>query len=152
MKRYKIDKNKSDKYPKFPVGYGKKLVVMVPYPENPREGVCDSCLRSKRRGEINVSHLHHHKYQYKHNTLKKDPYKVLENLSELCFTCHTYADSLRTLVLRTKEEKLWMIIHTGLLMPLDMKKKMDRVARMWLKARENDVKVELTEFFDVEDG
>jgi len=147
VKKYKINKNKIDEYPKFRVGYGSNLSVMVPYPENPREGVCDSCGRSIHKGEINVTQLHHFKYSFKGKTVKKDPLKALENLSELCHTCHRLGDSLRELLFLT-EEKLWMVVKTALLMPEEMKVKLDKVARSWLHARRGDKKVRLEQYFD----
>jgi len=73
--------------PKWPVGYGKKKRIMVPYPENPREGICDSCRRSVHRNDIKTTQLHHWKYAYKDRSLRKNPLLVLENLSEFCYSC-----------------------------------------------------------------
>lgn len=139
MKKLKINKNKAEDWPKFPVGYGKGVVIMVPYPMNPREGRCDACGRSVQRGDIKTTHLHHWIYAYKHNTVKKDPFKVLENLSEVCYTCHKVADALRNLLF-LKKEKLWMVVKAALLMPDELKRKLDWLTRAWLNARKTDKK------------
>ena len=146
MRRFKINKNLIDKMPKWVVGYGRSS-FSVPYPENPREGKCDSCGRSMARGEINVTSLHHWIYAYKHATLKKDPFKVLENLSELCFPCHRCADALRE-ILSLNQDKLWMVVRTALLMPEEMKVKLDWVCKAYLNARKTDRKKKLDDYVD----
>lgn len=148
MRRIRINKTKADEYPKFRVGYG-STTVDVPYPVNPREGVCDACKRSKESGEINITSLHHWKYAYHHKTLKKDPWLVLDNLSELCYTCHEFADALRVLFEKNLKGKEWMIVKTALLMPEDMKRRLDKFCRGYLTAREVDKKkVKLEEWFE----
>lgn len=146
MKKYKIDRRKIDEYPKFPVGFG-SATIMLPYPVPPREGVCDVCTRSIAKGQINRTNLHHWKYEFKHNAVKKDPFKVLKNLNELCFTCHKFGDALRTLFERTLQKNLWMIVKAAILMPDDMKKKMDWVCRSYLEARKSDKKTMIEEYF-----
>ena len=47
--------------------------------ENPRTGVCSRCFRSKARGEITRTNMHHTSY---------DPTDVLANTMELCVSCH----------------------------------------------------------------
>jgi hypothetical protein len=80
-------------------------------------------------------------------TIKKDPYKALENLSELDFGCHQIADSLRE-ILTIKKERLINVIQVALLMPEEMKDKLDWVARAWLNARKTDKKKTKLEEFD----
>lgn len=48
--------------------------------ENPRTGICSKCFRSKARGEIKLTAMHHTSY---------DPNDVLANTVELCVRCHT---------------------------------------------------------------
>ena len=48
--------------------------------ENPRIGVCSRCFRSKARGEIKRTAMHHTSY---------DPTDVLANTVELCNRCHS---------------------------------------------------------------
>ena len=148
MKKYKINKNKKKELPKFPVGYG-SLVVMLPYPVNPREGKCDACSRDIRNGTINRTALHHWIYAYKHKTVKKDPFLVLDNCSELCWGCHKNADALRT-ALTMKKENLWMLVKTALLMPQPLKEKLDYFCRQYLEARKGDKKAKLEEYFEEE--
>jgi len=131
--------------PKWPVGYGKKKRIMVPYPENPREGICDSCRRSVHRNDIKTTQLHHWKYAYKDRSLRKNPLLVLENLSEFCYSCHMIGDALRIL-LRPSKERLTSVIAVGLLMPPDMKEKMDYIARSWIAARKRDKKTKISEY------
>ena len=138
-----------DEYPKFPVGYGSTR-VMLPYPVNPREGICDACKRSKVKGEIDRTQLHHWMYAYRHNTVMKDPFKVLENLSELCFSCHNDADSFRQLFEKDRKGKEWMMVRTALLMPPRMKERLDKFCRAYVHARRKDVKTKLEEYFEDE--
>ena len=49
--------------------------------ENPRTGVCSRCFRSKARGEIKRTAMHHTSY---------DPTDVLANTVELCVGCHMH--------------------------------------------------------------
>lgn len=148
MKKIKIKASERDKLPTWPVGYGSKLRVMVPYPENPREGRCDACGRQVSEGEINITQIHHFLYAYKHATIKKDPLKVLENAVELDYGCHSIADALREL-LRLKKENLWKIVRVAKLMPESMKAKLDWVARSYLAMRKTDKVKTLNDFSNV---
>ena len=47
--------------------------------KNPRTGICSRCFRSKARGEIKRTQMHHTSY---------DPTDVLANTMELCVRCH----------------------------------------------------------------
>jgi hypothetical protein len=149
VRKIKINKNKVKEYPTFTVGYGRENFA-IKYPVNPREGVCDACGKSIAEHQITVTQLHHWIYQYKTAAIKKDPYKVLDNLVEFCFGCHKIGDSLRE-ILYLKKERLITVIQVGLLMPTEMKEKLDWVAKAWLVARKTDKKkVRLEEF--TEDG
>lgn len=145
MRKHKISKKKAKELPTWPVGYGRKNRIMVPYPENPREGICDSCRRSVHRNDIKTTNLHHWKYSHRIRTIKKDPLLVLENLSELCYSCHRNGDSLRVLLTPTKE-RLTSVVAVALLMPPDMKGKMDYFARSWIAARKRDKKTKISEY------
>lgn len=155
MKKYRLKASELKTLPRWPVGYGKNVTVMVPYPENPREGKCDACNRSIRKGEINTTQLHHWIYAYRHVTIKKNPLLVLENLSELCYTCHKLADALRELVGRLKKDKMWMVIKVAGLMPdkkqgervgKSMKEKLEWLCKAWLEKRKKSKKGTLNEF------
>jgi len=146
MKKIKVRVSERKKLPTWPVGYGRSLTVMVPYPENPREGICEACERRIDKKEINVTALHHWIYRYKHNTIKKDPLKALENNSEVCFFCHKLADALRVLF-TVREENLWKVIRVAKLMPESMKKKFDWVVRAWLDMRKVDKEKVLNDYF-----
>lgn len=76
--------------------HGKGCVVYLPF--DPRKGVCDACGKSKAKGEIKMTMLHHWKYAYKAVTVIKNPILVLENTSELCFACHMIADGFRNIM------------------------------------------------------
>ena len=148
MKRIKINRAKLGELPKFRVGYG-SASIDVPYPINPREGRCDSCHRSKDDGNIRQTNLHHWKYAYQHKTLKNNPLLVLDNLSELCFTCHGYGDAFRSLFEKDTSERNWMLMNTALLMPEDMKRRLDMFCRGYLMARKSDKKkIKLEEWFE----
>jgi len=137
MKKLHIKPEDMKNLTKWPVGYGRNFRVMVPYPENPREGVCDACGKSVSKGEISVTALHHWIYAYKRKTVSRNPLLVLDNCSEFCFGCHGVADALRTICTLT-EKRLWIVVRVALLMPEKMKEKLDWIARAWLKARERD--------------
>jgi hypothetical protein len=149
MRKLKLNKNKLKDYPKFPVGYGKEI-IMISYPLNPREGVCDACGRSIEKKEITITQLHHWIYAWKIATLKKDPIKVLDNLSELCYSDHKIGDALRE-ILSVKKERLISVIQVALLMPEEMKDKLDWIARAWINARKTDKKKVKLEEFDQEE-
>ena len=75
---------------------GKGVTVTLPF--DPRKGVCQACGKSKARGEIKYTCLHHWWYEFKPATVKKNPILVLKNTSELCFYCHQLADAIRALL------------------------------------------------------
>jgi len=163
LKRYKIDKNKIGDYPTFPVGYGRKLRVMVPYPVKPREGKCDACGRSIKSHSIKQTHLHHWMYEYHHKTVQKDPSLALVNCSELCPWCHRKGDAFRELfekAIGKTDQNMWMYVKLALLMPskgrnngLSMKERLDRFCRQYLVARESDTskKYKIEHFFEEEE-
>jgi hypothetical protein len=151
LRKLKVNKNKLDEYPKWPVGYG-TIRVMVPYPANPREGKCDACARTVKSGQIKTTQLHHWIYKYKHNTIKKNPLLALENLSELCYSCHQIADALRQLM-DIRDERLKQIVLVALLMPnkrdkkrKSMKDRLDWFARAWQSARKKDKKTRIDQY------
>ena len=75
---------------------GKGVVVTLPF--DPRRGICEACGKSKERGEIKMTALHHWWYAYQPKTVKKNPLLALENTSELCYYCHQLADAIRALL------------------------------------------------------
>lgn len=136
MRRYRINKRLSSKYPKFSIPYG-STKVDVPYPENPSEGKCDACGQSERAGQIETTILGHWKLAYRTPTFKKEPWKALENMNELCMNDHKIRIALKNL-LKHKEEEYWRVVRTALLMPEEMKRRFDRIARAWLMSRKKD--------------
>lgn len=148
MKKVRINKNKADEYPTWPVGYGSTR-VMLPYPFNPREGRCDACSRSKAKKEINKTAIHHWVYKHQHKTIKKNPFLVLENANEYCFSCHKFADGLRSLFgKQMRKEKVWLLVKMALHMHPDMKEKLDMFVKAYIEARKNDPKTKLEEYFE----
>jgi len=139
LKHIEISEGKIKGLSKFPVGYGKKLVVQVPYPESPREGKCDCCGRSRADKEIKRTALHHWKYAYHHNTIKKKPLLVLKNVNEFCFSCHNIADALRSLFEKNRGTKDWYLVKTALLMPEDMKERLDKFCNSYMIARKPEL-------------
>jgi hypothetical protein len=136
LRKFKVNKRKSDSLPVFKIPYGNSSIE-VPYPENPQEYKCDACGRSVSRHQIDTTILDHWRLAYRTKTLAKEPWKALENLNELCATDHKLRLALKSL-LNPREEELWTVTQVGLLMPEEMKRKMDRVARSWLIARKTD--------------
>jgi len=72
--------------------------ITVYLPEDPRKGVCEACGKSKERGEIKVTALHHWWYEFQPKTVKENPILAIKNTSELCFGCHQVADAIRALL------------------------------------------------------
>ena len=102
---------------------------------NPRVGVCEGCRRSRARGEIKSTHRHHWKYSYRIKTVRKNPKLALESTSELCYSCHKdFGDPLR-LIFTRKIEDVDLVVNTAELMPESMRKKMDDVAKEWIRRR-----------------
>lgn len=118
------------------IGYGErhKIRVKIPYPI--RKGICMACGKSVHRGELKTTQMHHWKYAYKNETVKKNPLLALENTVELCFACHQIADGLRAM-LRLSPQR---IVNVAMLMPRDMKRKMDAFVERWLELRKYEQK------------
>jgi hypothetical protein len=146
LRRYKIRKSKAHELPIFPVKYLDE-VVDIAYPENPQEGKCDACGISVKDGVINITYMDHWVNAYRAVTVRKDPYKALENLSELCFKDHNLMVSLKKLFGKIRKKNLGRLVKVGLLMPRDMKDKVDWFARAWLNARKTDKKERLEDYF-----
>jgi hypothetical protein len=81
---------------KYAGSRGKGVTVTLPF--DPRKGVCQACGKSKERGEIKYTVLHHWYYEFQPKTVKKNPILVLKNTSELCYYCHQLADAIRALL------------------------------------------------------
>ena len=146
MKKYTVAKSKIPHLPTFPLKYGDD-VIDVAYPENPQENVCDAYGASVIKGEIDTTYMDHWVKSYKANTIRKDPQKALDNLSELCFTCHNVQVNYKRTYGVIHKKNLWRMVKVGLLMPRDMKEKVDWVAKAWLNARRTDKKEKLEDYF-----
>jgi len=81
---------------KYAGSRGKGVVIWLPF--DPRKGVCDACGKSKHRGEIHSTALHHWWYEFAPKTVKENPVLALKNTSELCYYCHQLADAIRALL------------------------------------------------------
>jgi hypothetical protein len=55
---------------------------------------CEGCGRKLGEGITKID-AHHWLYAYETKEVRKNPNLVLNNVSWLCFTCHTLGDSLR---------------------------------------------------------
>jgi len=106
---------------------------MVPYPRNPRIGICSACGRSKEKGEIKTTQLHHWFYKYEVATVRKNPLLVLENCVELCFRCHKIADAFRTFIIEIRPENYVWIAQVGKVMPEWIQKRFTKICELWLK-------------------
>lgn len=84
-----------------------------------------------------------------HNFETQDHTYQVSNI--LVHNCHKIADALREL-LTLKKERLISIIYVGLLMPDEMKEKLDWVAKAWINVRRKDRKRNKLEDFGIEDG
>jgi len=81
---------------RYATAHGGGIVVWLP--EDPRKHVCEACGRSVLKCEIKTTALHHWKYAYRAETVRKNPMFALENTSEYCFPCHKIADGIRALL------------------------------------------------------
>ena len=81
---------------KYAGSRGKGIYVTLPF--DPRKGICQACGKSKAKGEIKYTCLHHWWYEFKPATVKENPILVLKNTSELCYYCHQLADAIRALL------------------------------------------------------
>jgi hypothetical protein len=97
--------------------HGHGCVIFLPF--DPRKGVCMACGKSREKGEIKTTSLHHWKYAYKADTIRKNPILILENTTELCFACHMIADSFRNM-LKLSDDRIMNVYKT---MPKEMQER-----------------------------
>jgi len=118
--------------------HGNGCVVMLPF--DPRKGVCSACGKSTHvigedgKPEIKTTQIHHWKYAFHPDTVRKNPILILENTSELCFTCHQIADDLRSITKYSAERTVNVIK----LIPKDLRERFAIVCSMFLKAMRED--------------
>lgn len=122
---------KIEKLSKWAVQY-QRTTIMVPYPRNPRTGICEVCGRSIKKKEIKTTQLHHWIYKYETETVKKNPLLALENTIEVCFRCHKIADWIRAATTETKPENYGWIIKTAKNMPEWMQWRFGQICRLWI--------------------
>jgi hypothetical protein len=72
--------------------------IIVWLPMDPRKGICEACGKSKERGEIKITALHHWWYEFQPKTVKENPMLAIKNTSEFCFYCHVLGDAVRALL------------------------------------------------------
>jgi len=106
---------------------GKGVKIVLPF--DPRKGVCSACGKSKHKGEIKSTCLHHWKYAYKPSTVAKNPILVLENTSEFCFACHMIADAFRNLM-RLSPKRVMKVANT---MQKELKEKFTVICNLYLE-------------------
>lgn len=132
----KLDYHKRYKM-RYAGAHGNGCIIYLPF--DPRKGVCVSCGKSKHRmtedgkPEIKTTQIHHWRYAYQPETVKKNPILILENTSELCFPCHQIADGLRN-ILRMSPERA---VRVAKLMPKELKATFARICCMYLEATKN---------------
>jgi len=120
------------KLKKYGVAY-QRTKILVPYPRNPRRGVCQICGRSVKKREIKTTQLHHWTYAYETKTVKKNPLLALENTIEVCYGCHKICDWLRDATTGTRPENFYRIIDVGRHMPDWMQDRFTKICKLWLK-------------------
>lgn len=122
-------KNKKNVLPIQTVGYGEhhKIRVKIPYPV--RKGVCQVCGKSVAKGEIKVTQIHHFKYAYRNETVKKNPLLALENTIEVCYGCHQILDGLRAILRMSPQRVVQAMQH----LPDDQQKKMKKICYLYWK-------------------
>lgn len=133
MSKKKSNKKKGYKL-RYATSHGKGIVVTLPY--DPRKHVCEACGKSVEDGEIKTTALHHWRYAYRAETVRKDPWKALENTSEYCFYCHQIADGIRAL-LDVKPERAVLVLET---LPQEKKEKMFVVIESMLELHKDNLR------------
>ena len=114
--------------------HGNGCVIYLPF--DPRKGICQCCGKSKHRimpdgkPEIKSTQIHHWRYAFQPETVKKNPILILENTSELCFPCHQVADGLRSITKMSTERTVGVIM----LMPKELKERITRICVMYQEA------------------
>lgn len=117
--------------------HGDGCVVYLPF--DPRKGVCSGCgksihvMESDGKPQIKMTSLHHWKYAYKAETVRKNPILILDNTGEFCFACHQIADGLRN-ILKLSPERAVKVIMT---MPKEMREKFEVIILLYQKAVKN---------------
>lgn len=98
-KRQRKRKNgENDNKKLFRMKYGGSRGVCVWFDENPRKGTCQVCGKSVHEDEIKFTNIHHFFYQWRPQTVKKDPKLALENCIEVCYYDHNWLDALRVIL------------------------------------------------------
>lgn len=116
---------------KYAGSNGGGCIVTLPF--DPRKGICMGCGKSKHKiingePEIKITALHHWKYAYSPETVKKNPILVLENTVEVCFACHKVADALREMLHMSPERTVSVMVN----MPKDLSSKFAIISNMYL--------------------
>jgi len=132
------------KIKKYAVVYEKET-IMVPLLEPPRKGICEACKRKVSSTGIKTTQIHHFKYAYRLPLVREKPELALHHTKELCYSCHKIGDALREL-LHNKEENISKVVDVAILMPEDMKLKMDKLAELWLARRQDKVKQKMSDY------
>jgi hypothetical protein len=102
-------KEKDTRMHRFSVMYHNTR-IWIPYPRNPRIGVCVSCKRSKQKKEIKTTQLHHTWYEFLTETVRKNPLLALKNTLECCYPCHLIADGFRNILDKTSMTRIMMVV------------------------------------------
>lgn len=131
------DKTKSEtKY--YGITYKKKR-IKIPYPRNIRTGKCVACKRSKDKGEIKVTAMHHTKYEFSITEVLKNKFLALKNTLELCFSCHQIADGFRGILTIGSSDKLWHVsrmLKVAKLLPIEQQVHLEHFCRLFIEWRE----------------
>jgi len=105
------------------------------FPVPIRNGCCIGCLRCIGEG-IKRTALHHTKYAYQRETVRKNPYLALDNTLELCYGCHPIADGFRGILLsnpRGALRSIQRIIQVVKLLPEEQQEHFTKLCKIWLR-------------------
>ena len=107
---------------------------VIDLPFDPRAGVCTACGKSIHKiingePEIKLTSMHHWKYAYAPETVRKNPILILDNTIEVCYACHQVADGLRGIMKMSPDRALAVMVH----MPKDLKEKFKIICDLYLK-------------------
>ena len=120
-----VKKNARIRYMKNPNKYrerGRCAILYrrtrIPLEFNPRKGICNLCNKSIKKGEINVTHMHHLFYEFSTEEVRKNHQLALKNTIEVCFSCHRVIQQFQNAL---KLENRQVLINLVNLMPEKMK-------------------------------
>jgi len=118
----------SQKKKMYSIVYQRKRISAL-LPENPRKGICRACKRSRAKGEITQTQLHHTSYAYSIGTVKRNPVLAFENTVETDYPCHRIFDAFREILDKTNIERVVGVLRV---LPPSQQEKFKEIAKRFI--------------------